>query len=311
MKQTAEILAALNRTIQDLVEDRTPPALDLPPRESPFFPLCRQVNRLLAKQRSTRTAGEIFPGAPDHPGPLLEAVLQHAPYGIISVTQEGRISFCNQLAGFMLDETRKTTLSGANLFAFLESRQVDTGTLRELMGSPPRRHSQRTTITFPDQQNPISLSLTIVGYRGRQEEEQLFVIFIEDLTGKTTLADAIQFYTENLESMVAEKTREIQAMQAKLIASERAAAMVTTAGGIAHELRQPLTAIIGNLELLTFNHEQKEEDPVQKKLNLVLQLALRMADIIKKMEQLVEYQTRDYVSGTRILDLDESSADKK
>ena len=50
--------------------------------------------------------------------------------------------------------------------------------------------------------------------------------------------------------MVKQKTREIQTMQAKMIEAERAAAMISTAGGIAHELRQPLTAIIAATELL-------------------------------------------------------------
>jgi len=50
-----------------------------------------------------------------------------------------------------------------------------------------------------------------------RSHQQRTVVFIEDLTGKATLSDAINFYTENLESMVKQKTKEIQAMQANTI----------------------------------------------------------------------------------------------
>jgi hypothetical protein len=43
-----------------------------------------------------------------------------------------------------------------------------------------------------------------------RSHQQRTVVFIEDLTGKATLSDAINFYTENLESMVKQKTKEIQ-----------------------------------------------------------------------------------------------------
>ena len=83
--------------------------------------------------------------------------------------------------------------------------------------------------------------------------------------------------------------------------------MIGTAGGIAHELRQPLTAIIGASELLTDNPTKDLDDGQERKLKMIYHQSLRMADIIKKMEELVSYQTKDYVTGTKILDINESS----
>ena len=307
MNQQEDIFPKLSIIFRDLLENKTPSPLKLPDREHPHFLLCQQINQLIHKIETKSNLGKTKKH--DDKDHLLQAIIQHAPYGIISVNQKGVINYCNQLASFMMNENKKDILTGVNLLLFLEERQVDTTILRQCL-TPSQPNSQRTTITFPNEDDATSLSLTIVNYLN-QPEEHHFVIFLEDLSGENTLADAIQFYTENLEWMVAEKSKEIQAMQSKLIANERAAAMVATAGGIAHELRQPLTAIIGTLELLGINNGNDTAAPIKKKLDMVMHQALRMAEIIKKMERLVEYQTRDYVNDTKILDLSESSQQKK
>ncbi len=309
------ILAAVSRTLQVLSEGGTPIPVSLPNQDSPLYHLCQQTNALIDRctsaDNSREPAAGNRSGIPE-PGSLLPVIIDHSPYGIISMDDSGVIAFGNRLAGFLLDISRETRLNGINLLHYLEKRGVDTAPLRHLLAAPPRQNSQRTIITFQDDIDVVSLSLSVISYPVQPEGKFHFLIFLEDLTGKTTLADAIQFYTENLETMVAEKTREIRAMQAKMIASERVAAMVTTAGGIAHELRQPLTTIIGNLELLLFNNGSPGQETLPgKKLETILQQAQRMADIIKKMEKLVEYQTKDYVSGARILDLDESSQEQQ
>ncbi len=71
-------------------------------------------------------------------------------------------------------------------------------------------------------------------------------------------------------------------------------------------MRQPLTAIIAAAELLADNNTTMDSHQ-ERKINMIHQQSLRMADIIKKMEKLVSYQTREYVTGTKILDIDESS----
>jgi signal transduction histidine kinase len=83
--------------------------------------------------------------------------------------------------------------------------------------------------------------------------------------------------------------------------------MIGTAGGIARELKQPLTAIIAAAELLADNLSKDLDNGQERKLKMIYHQSLRMADIIKKMEELVSYQTRDYVTGTKILDVNESS----
>ncbi|MBN2231228.1 MAG: hypothetical protein JW781_00200 [Deltaproteobacteria bacterium] len=147
----------------------------------------------------------------------------------------------------------------------------------------------------------VSLSLTLIPYHVAPVNERRTAIFIEDLTGKAALADAVQHYTQELEALVHNKTRELKTMQAKLIMAEQFAAMVKTAGGVAHELRQPLTTLMGTIELLL---EETRSQPLASRLEIIMAQAERMADIIRKMESLVEFRTRNYIGDTEILDLD-------
>ncbi|GEM_PF-1573153 len=275
--------------------------LEPPAADDPCNLLYTRINEFL--ERLTTTTG-----CSNFNNPLLTAILENAPYGIVTIDAQRVIKFSNKLADFLLAQS-DATLTGRSFLEVLLLKKADTRKLNLLLQEKSTLRPQRTTLTFPDQQDAITLSFTLIPYRDIGNDQHQTVIFIEDLTGKATLSDAINFYTENLESMVKQKTREIQAMQAKMIEAERAAAMISTAGGIAHELRQPLTAIIAAAELLAENSNTMDNSQ-QKKIKMIHQQSLRMEDIIKKMEKLVSYQTKEYVSGTQILDINESSREE-
>jgi len=273
--------------------------LKIPSPDDPLYLLCIRINQFFKRFSVPDTAKNSS-------NQLLKTIMEDAPYGIVTIDACGSIHLSNRLANFLLGKQKKS-LVGLNLVEILEKREADTKSLRLILEENPVLHPQRITVSLTDKNDSITLSFTMIPYQDMDNSPQQFSIFIEDLTGKTALSDAIESYTENLESMVKRKTKEIQAMQVKMIEAERAAAMIGTAGGIAHELRQPLTSIIGASELLADNPIKTLDDSQERKLNMIYQQSLRMADIIKKMEELVSYQTKDYVTGTKILDINESS----
>ena len=298
MNESSNILKTLEEFFSQADAKSLCQRLETPAPDDPYYSLCLQINEFLERLAAAS-------GGSNYENPLLAAILENAPYGIITIDTQGTIEFSNKLADFLLDQS-DTTLAGRSFLEILLLKKADTRKLNLLLQEESTLRPQRITLTFSDQQDAITLSFTLIPYRSSSNDQRRIVVFIEDLTGKATLSDAINFYTENLESMVKQKTKEIQAMQAKMIEAERAAAMISTAGGIAHELRQPLTAIIAAAELLADNNTTMDSHQ-ERKINMIHQQSLRMADIIKKMEKLVSYQTREYVTGTKILDIDESS----
>lgn len=98
---------------------------------------------------------------------------------------------------------------------------------------------------------------------------------------------------------------ELGKTQEKLIEKEKEAAVVEMAGAASHELNQPLTAIMGNLQLVITKFSR--DDPLVEKLNRVLNQVERMVEIVKKIGQITRYRTKQYAKNVKIVDINNSS----
>jgi signal transduction histidine kinase len=76
-------------------------------------------------------------------------------------------------------------------------------------------------------------------------------------------------YANNLEKKVEEKTRELKETQNKLLRSERLAVIGQLASMVAHDLRSPLTGILNANFFLKMKANLKEDQSVQKTINLI------------------------------------------
>ena len=64
-----------------------------------------------------------------------------------------------------------------------------------------------------------------------------------NITEKKNLEAKLAEYSQKLEKLVEERTKQLQQTQAKLVKSERLAAIGELAGMVGHDLRNPLTGI--------------------------------------------------------------------
>ncbi|HVU02046.1 MAG TPA: PAS domain S-box protein [Polyangiaceae bacterium] len=103
----------------------------------------------------------------------------------------------------------------------------------------------------------------------------------------------------------------LERAQEELREREKHAAVAELAGAAAHELNQPLTSIIGYAELL--GRRLEKESPLANAANVIITQAERMAEIVRKIGKITKYETKSYVGGAKILDLDKatSEADRK
>lgn len=93
--------------------------------------------------------------------------------------------------------------------------------------------------------------------------------------------------------------------QEKLELTEKQALIAELAGTTAHELNQPLTSVMGYAELVV--RKAGEDSPLAHPLKVILQEAGRMAEIVRKIGKITRYETKSYVGGTQILDLDRAT----
>ena len=162
--------------------------------------------------------------------------------------------------------------------------------------------------------NSMTATLKDVQEELRMEEEELRAANDELFNREKDLASRnseLQELNRRLDSMLTElrtTNRKLKDTQAELMEKEKMAAILELAGAAAHEINQPLTVIIGNIDLL-LSQKEVDEAMVRKTLEIVNRSARDMADIVKKMAKIRRYETDSYVGKVRILDIDKSSRD--
>ncbi|GBD94399.1 sensor protein ZraS [bacterium BMS3Abin05] len=93
-------------------------------------------------------------------------------------------------------------------------------------------------------------------------------LIMRDVTEEERLEAEIQHYTRLLEEKVADKTRQLNATQQKLILAEKTASLGQLAAGVAHELRNPLN-IIGTSIYYLSKVIQNGNKKVQEHLEII------------------------------------------
>jgi signal transduction histidine kinase len=91
----------------------------------------------------------------------------------------------------------------------------------------------------------------------------------------------------------------------RMIKSERAAAVTETTVTINHEINNPLTAILGNTQLLLMSRDKLPADIVTK-LETVERSAVKIRETTAKLMSIIEPVTTPYVSGLEMIDIEKS-----
>ena len=74
-----------------------------------------------------------------------------------------------------------------------------------------------------------------------------------------------------------------------------------TAIALQHEINNPLSALLGHAELLLMEYRDRGEKNEQ--LDVILEQASRIAEVVKRIAKLRNPQTVEYIQGARMLDL--------
>jgi CheY-like chemotaxis protein len=90
----------------------------------------------------------------------------------------------------------------------------------------------------------------------------------------------------------------------RLAEEERLKGVLETAGGVCHELNQPLQYVLGAIQILMM--DIPEQDPVFKHLQAILDHVEQMGDITRRLSKITQYRSRKYAGGHTIIDISDS-----
>ncbi len=91
-------------------------------------------------------------------------------------------------------------------------------------------------------------------------------------------------------------------MREKLVQAERLGAIGEIVIAVRHEVNNPLTAVIGNVELLIERYGREDPD-LAARLEVVLNNALRIAEIVQRLQEIKRDKVVEYVRGVKMTDL--------
>jgi hypothetical protein len=116
-----------------------------------------------------------------------------------------------------------------------------------------------------------------------------------------------EIYTPTGYEEIARAFRQLLDDHRQVIKGERVAAILETAVAVNHEINNPLTAILGNTQLILLNKDKLSKDLLTK-INIIEKSALRIRQVTQKLMTVIEPITTPYVDGLQMLDIDKSSA---
>jgi len=94
--------------------------------------------------------------------------------------------------------------------------------------------------------------------------------------------------------------------EARLLQNEKLRAAIEMAGAVCHEMNQPMQLTLVELAefLVMETYGQRE---VEEKVARIRQPLNALRDMSRKLMHITRYETRDYVEGEKIVDIDKSS----
>lgn len=250
---------------------------------------------LLKKERIKRKKRAVVPDSNFH-----ETFMNSIPEPAFLIDTRGTILLANWKALKHL-ANGSDDLTGANLFDMIPSDLARSG----------REHVRRVI----EEKKPMQYTDECKGkiihnkiypvFNTLGEVEQLAVMGI-DYTEEKESKKVLEVTTSHLKQTVEDlkkANQKILDQQKSVIEEERLTVLLQMAGATAHELNQPLTALLGNIEMLDFY--KNDPDRLFEHISFIEDAGKRISDIVKKIQSIHHYETKPYDENTTILNLDQ------
>jgi signal transduction histidine kinase len=130
-------------------------------------------------------------------------------------------------------------------------------------------------------------------YEGKDELGVLYSGFNEMLTQIQSRDQTLEKYRSNLEELVNERTRELEAAQKELVSKEKLAVMGTLSAMVSHEIRNPL----GTIRNTIFNIKQlvsKNNYDLEPELDRIERNVVRCDHIIEELLDFTRLQEKNF-----------------
>jgi len=192
---------------------------------------------------------------------------------LFTMDRNGKLTAVNRAAE-RLSGYSKVELVGKNILDFLTP---DGATLLKQLLSSEIRTRQNIEFEVVKRDNTRAFVEVNVRKLSRNRTPGGFHVSARDVTEQRTMRDVI-------------------------LKTERLGAIGQVGVAVRHEINNPLTTVIGNIELLIERYEAKDKD-LTARLEIILNNALRIAEIVKRLQEVKQDKVIEYLKGVKMTDL--------
>ncbi len=210
---------------------------------------------------------------------FLERVVESSLDAIVTTDSSGIITYCNgaseEILGFSFHE-----LIGKRVSQFLANGASELLKISAYLRKRNQLQNYKTVI---------------VGAKGQKISINLSLSTMHDSEGKVmgALGIAKEIGGDNF-------------IEYDSLATDRLTTVVETAVAVNHAVNNPLVPILGNAQFLLQDDRLVDED-IRRRLRVIVKNALRIRDITQKLASISHPVTKEYLKGTRMLDIDAST----
>ena len=162
------------------------------------------------------------------------------PDPFVLTNDQGKILIVNKgLLDFLGYEQNE--MIGKQIDLFYKSKSDKSAKLVEILGARAFKGLEIKIKTKSGIEKSVLFSSSAI--KNRKGNRIGIVCVIQDITELNRMKDKIEQYSVHLESLVKERTLQLEQAQTQLVKSERLAAIGELAGMVGHDLRNPLAGI--------------------------------------------------------------------
>ena len=196
---------------------------------------------------------------------------------------KNRLKKSDAIAELKADNAFLIWLSKNNKLAYKEFADIDPAYALMKEKAEDYFNTTGSTVVIPLVLNEKLLGIINLGRKSNlRPYSAMDFYFLNTLKNQSAIAISNSLLYENMEDQVRERTKELLQAQKQLIQVEKLATVGTLAGGVAHEINNPLTAILTNVQMLLALGNTLDADS-QESLQLIEEATKRCRTIVQKL----------------------------
>ena len=196
---------------------------------------------------------------------------------------KNRLKKSDAIAELKADNAFLIWLSKNNKLAYKEFADIDPAYALMKEKAEDYFNTTGSTVVIPLVLNEKLLGIINLGRKSNfRPYSAMDFYFLNTLKNQSAIAISNSLLYENMEDQVRQRTKELLQAQKQLIQVEKLATVGTLAGGVAHEINNPLTAILTNVQMLLALGNTLDADS-QESLQLIEEATKRCRTIVQKL----------------------------